>query len=102
LYFKGGAAWGITKHTVSGTGIDALFNVIPVTASTSETRWGWTIGAGLEYAFAPNWSVKAEYNYIDLGTERVNFTYVPTQTFGASANLDQVLHVAKAGINYRF
>lgn len=102
LYVKGGAAWAVSKHTVSGVGIDALFNVIPVSASTSETRWGWTVGAGVEYAFAANWSVKAEYNYIDLGTERVNFAYVPAQAFGASANLEQVLHVAKAGINYRF
>jgi outer membrane immunogenic protein len=103
LYVKGGGAWAITKHTVSGTGLDAAFNPIPVTASTSQTRWGWTIGAGVEYAFAANWSVKAEYNYIDLGTERVNFSYEPGPQFtGASANLEQVLHVAKAGINYRF
>lgn len=101
LYVKGGAAWGITKHTVNGMGlVGAGFG--PISASTSETRWGWTIGAGVEYAFAANWSVKAEYNYIDLGTERVNFTYQPPQFFGTSANLEQVLHVAKAGINYRF
>jgi outer membrane immunogenic protein len=101
LYVKGGAAWGITKHTVGGVGLVGL-GIGPISASTSETRWGWTIGAGVEYAFAANWSVKAEYNYIDLGTERVNFVYQPTQFFGASANLEQVLHVAKAGVNYRF
>lgn len=39
---------------------------------------------------------------IDLGTERINFVYQPAQFFGASANLEQVLHVAKAGVNYRF
>jgi len=101
LYMKGGAAWAITKHTVTGVGLVGL-GLGPISASTSETRWGWTIGAGLEYAFASNWSVKAEYNYIDLGSERVNFTYQPPQFTGASANLDQVLHVAKAGVNYRF
>ncbi len=101
LYVKGGAAWGVTKHTVLGFGLVGA-GAGPISASTSETRWGWTIGAGVEYAFAANWSVKAEYNYIDLGTERVNFIYQPPQPTNASASLEQVLHVAKAGINYRF
>ncbi len=37
----------------------------------SKTRTGWTIGAGSEYKFAPNWSVFLEYNYADFGTNGV-------------------------------
>jgi opacity protein-like surface antigen len=38
------------------------------TTSTSNDPSGWTVGGGLEYAFAPNWSAKVEYLYPDLGT----------------------------------
>lgn len=31
---------------------------------------GWTVGAGVEYMFAPNWSLKGEYMYADYGGER--------------------------------
>lgn len=108
FYVKGGGAWAVTKHTASAyfATLDPGFNLIKndVSGNTNQTRWGWTIGAGVEYAFAANWSLKAEYNYINLGSERVNFTYVPNPdlTSAASGNAEQILHVAKAGINYRF
>ncbi|WP_163202615.1 outer membrane protein, partial [Citrobacter koseri] len=35
------------------------------------TQWGWTVGAGVEYAVAPQWSVRAEYLYYDLGSKSV-------------------------------
>ena len=37
------------------------------TQSSSSTKTGWVAGAGVEWAFAPNWSMKAEYLYADLG-----------------------------------
>ncbi|MDC7788862.1 porin family protein [Rhodoplanes sp. TEM] len=100
FYAKGGAAWAHTKHTVGYT--DPAFPADNYHAEVDETRWGWTVGAGLEYAFLPNWSAKIEYNYIDLGDDRVTFTYTPAQTFGTSGADDLTLHVVKAGINYRF
>jgi outer membrane immunogenic protein len=58
LYAKGGAAVGSQSfglyNSASGIG---LF-------STSRTRWGGVVGAGLEYGFAPNWSVGVEYDYL--------------------------------------
>ncbi|MGY4287748.1 opacity protein-like surface antigen [Bradyrhizobium sp. LM2.7] len=35
----------------------------------SETRWGGTVGAGLEFGFAPNWSVGVEYDHLFMGQE---------------------------------
>src|SRR5438128_2480528 len=55
-YVKGGAA-------VVGEKYDAFTPGVPF-ASASETRWGATLGAGLEIGFAGNWSVGAEYNHI--------------------------------------
>lgn len=69
--------------------------------STTGTRFGWTVGAGLEWAFVKDWSFKAEYLYYDLG----NISHVMTDpffpaTFNASADLKG--NIARMGLNYRF
>ena len=46
----------------------------------SETRTGYTIGGGLEYAFTPNISLKGEYLYVDLGRDHVTASYTGTGT----------------------
>ncbi|UFS78620.1 outer membrane beta-barrel protein [Tardiphaga sp. 37S4] len=38
--------------------------------SESKVLSGWTVGAGVEYMFAPNWSLKGEYICADYGSER--------------------------------
>jgi outer membrane immunogenic protein len=94
LYVKAGAAWAHDKyHMNSFEFIDVL--------DGSQTRWGWMGGGGLEYAFAPDWSAKVEYNYLDLGTARVVFmdTVDPT---AVPIDIRQNLHLIKLGINYRF
>ena len=59
---------------------------------------GYTVGAGIEYLFTPNWSAKAEYQYYDFGKSRFVHpaALVPFGTF----NNDE--HTLKAGVNYRF
>ncbi|WP_187436465.1 outer membrane protein [Bradyrhizobium hipponense] len=59
----------------------------------SHTTAGWTIGAGAEVGFAPNWSAKLEYLYIDLSTSQFAITGVSN---GYSAS------VVRAGVNYHF
>lgn len=90
LYVKGGVAFADNDFHVRSS----LLGVPG--ASASETKVGWTVGAGLEYAFAPSWSAKVEYNYVDLGTDRVTFTD------GTLIDMDQTAHLLKFGINYRF
>jgi len=92
LYVKGGGAWAHDKYDVTVAGISA--------ATAAETRWGWTVGAGLEYAFSPAWSAKIEYNYMDFGTKTVTFTGIGGLT--GTADIGQNLNVVKAGFNYRF
>jgi outer membrane immunogenic protein len=67
-YVKGGAAVVGDKFDVYSTATGALLG------STSQTRWGGTVGAGLEFGFAPNWSVGVEYNHIFLQDKDVTFT----------------------------
>ena len=63
-YLKRGAAW-------SNANAAALAE--PVTAEASDfTMTGYTVGGGLEWMFAPGWSVFSEYNYTDFGTKNVN------------------------------
>ena len=67
-------------------------------SEVSLTRTGWTFGVGAEYAFTPNWSFAAQYNWIDLGDRDVNFALFP----GLAGNVDQTFHVFTLRMNYRF
>jgi outer membrane immunogenic protein len=85
-YITGGLAYG-------------SMNVGTNTGSETNSKAGWTVGAGLEYAFAGGWSSKLEYLYVDLGSTscRNAVCTLPldeTATFKAS--------VLRAGVNYRF
>jgi outer membrane immunogenic protein len=98
LYIKGGGAFAVEKHwaTLDLTG-ETLFT------TDRYTRWGWMAGAGIEYAFTPNWSVKAEYNYMDLGKKSPEFCTAATgANCNAPTSISQNLHVVKAGVNFRF
>ena len=67
FYVKGGGAWADDRFYTSRT-IDALLPAGTPLQIATETRWGWMVGVGVEYAFNQNWSVKGEYNHLDLGT----------------------------------
>jgi|SRR5579862_6607083 len=62
LFATGGAAFGDIK--VQNT----LDSAIGLSLNTDSTNIGWTVGGGLEYMFAPQWSVKVEYRHTDLGS----------------------------------
>jgi outer membrane immunogenic protein len=92
VYGKGGVAFA---HDINSLTDPAGFN-----SQDTLNRFGWTAGAGLEYAFAPNWSAKLEYDYLGFGTQTLNFS---TPTIGAvtptaSLNVQEV----KAGVNFHF
>jgi outer membrane immunogenic protein len=93
LYFQGGAAWRDTSVQLLSP---AGFQV----GSSSKTRTGWTVGAGSEYKFAPNWSVFLEYNYANFGTNTVNFTVPAVGTFTGSVKTDA--QMVLGGVNWRF
>jgi outer membrane immunogenic protein len=93
LYGKGGYAWRDNNAIgVSVAGAPAAF------ATTGGQKSGYTVGGGLEYMFAPNWSAKAEYQYYDFGT--TTFTAGPPGVLGARLRDDE--HSVKVGVNYRF
>ena len=85
-YVTGGAAFGDIRASTPGF------------AGSSTTNAGWTVGAGIEFAIAGNWTAKAEYLYVDLG----NFNC------GLGCGTAAVNHVSfsdnilRGGFNYRF
>jgi outer membrane immunogenic protein len=103
LYIKGGAA--VTSDRYQG--IVAGGALIGQTFDTAnETRWGGTVGVGLEYGFAPNWSVALEYDHLFMGTHNNTFTIVlPGPTVGLPSraiDIGQDADMITARINYRF
>jgi outer membrane immunogenic protein len=93
VYGKGGYAWRDNPNLgVNVAGAPVAFT------TNGNHRDGWTLGAGLEYMFAPNWSAKAEYQYYNFGT--TTFTSGPPAVVGTRFRDDD--HTVKVGVNYRF
>jgi outer membrane immunogenic protein len=109
VYATGGLAYGATNHTYSLAFANPPFNDA-ASSNVTDTKAGYVVGAGIEWAFYQNWSVKAEYLYYNLG--RSTDVTVPggrtltlvnagtvrslSNTFSDSGNLVRV------GVNYRF
>jgi outer membrane immunogenic protein len=101
FYGKAGYGWanGSGSATVTNLTTGASYAI-----GGDGTRSGWLVGGGIEYAFAPNWTVKGEYNYLNTGKSRTFF--VPaTGTFLAgdvfhSGGRD--IQMVKFGFNYLF
>ena len=85
---------GYAGGEVRGSLFDAT---LPASFSNSGWQSGYAIGAGIEYAFTNNISVKAEYLFSQLG-EKTYFAADPT--FANRSGLD--VSMVRAGINYRF
>jgi len=108
LYGKAGGAWVHDSYVARCTGLGNCNGFPPGTDLTTRVgndRVGWMLGVGAEYAFTANWSVKAEYNYIDLGTDTVRLQTVVFAPFINSVHdidIRQRMSVAKVGVNYRF
>ena len=70
LYAKGGLAWVRNHVALQGNNIDR--GVAPQDAtSLTYNQWGWTVGAGLEQALTPAWSLKFEYDYLRFADKDV-------------------------------
>jgi outer membrane immunogenic protein len=93
LYVKGGAAWEQTSGTINGSALGLS------SESHSMTNSGWVVGGGIEYAFAPQWSAKIEYNYMGFANKTVAY---PITTAGTVNFTNQSLQTITAGLNYRF
>ena len=92
LYAKGGYAYAERRD-------DLYFGGAPFLGAYDRGhRDGYTVGAGLEYMFAPSWSLKGEYMYYNFDRYRFS-TPVVLAPFGDWRN---DVHTVKVGLNYHF
>ncbi|MDX8531176.1 porin family protein [Mesorhizobium sp. VK25A] len=89
LYAHGGLAYGKTEHRLDLGGTNVF--------SESQTRTGWTVGAGVEYAITDRISFGTEYAFVDLGAKQIL-----DNGEGLTINDDVDLHTLKAFVNFRF
>ena len=88
VYGTGGVAFGDIQ---TGFNPPAIFD--------SSISVGWTAGAGIEYAFAQNWSAKIEYLYVDLGSVSCS-----SANCGSAVPFTVPLteNIVRAGVNFKF
>src|SRR5579871_4197697 len=107
LYGKAGGGWvGSNSLTITNlnTGLQVTcgsFNGFG--NSCSNSTGGWLLGAGFEYAFTNNWTVKLEYDYLGLGsrtfTVPVGSPFLVGDTFTTN---NRNVQMVKVGVNYLF
>jgi outer membrane immunogenic protein len=116
LYATGGVALGALDSYTQVAHLNSFPRLFPdqfvtdYSGAYRQNRIGWTAGGGIEWAFANNWTAKAEFLYVDLGS----FDYLsPRTTFGTMVNgvtdgrmwntsIKAQEYVARVGINYLF
>jgi outer membrane immunogenic protein len=114
LFFgTGGFAYGQVNHAASvfnnsgvsfsTFGVDCARHSLCYAGSSSRIATGWTAGGGIEYAFMRNWTVRAEYLYVNLGSDSFPINSVATfpTNLGVSYT-DTHFNLVRVGANYRF
>jgi outer membrane immunogenic protein len=111
LYATGGLAYGHVDYAANANFTPQGTQQYP--AAFSKTKAGWTAGAGVEWAFANNWSVKFEYLYFDLGDESTIANGIPGLAGGSCGggptvfcqvgyNWETTGNIVRGGVNYKF
>ena len=97
---RGRLGWAVDNVLLYGTGGVAIVDgkisasALGVTLSAEKSHVGWTAGGGVEWAFAPHWTAKAEYLYLDTGDIEI------ASGFGGTLNGRIQDNIVRAGLNY--
>ena len=95
LYFKGGGAVIADRNDIFAGGT-------VLGTSSGDNRWGGTVGAGIEFSFAPNWSAAFEYNHLFIANGNSSFT---NSIGGALISSDRIhgdADLVSVHVNYRW
>ncbi|TMJ05906.1 MAG: porin family protein [Alphaproteobacteria bacterium] len=94
-YVKGGAAVTNDRYSTFFTATNVTYN------EARESRWGGVVGTGIEFGFAPNWSVALEYDHLFMGSKDVTFP-VSALAVTRSDHIRQDVDMGTVRVNYRF
>lgn len=102
VYGTGGWAWGNNSatHTMTCAGAACPGTTIPFTGgnySYSNSLSGWTAGAGIEWGFVPNWTLRVEYLHLEFDNVATNA--VGSDVIGGFANTFTVHGVSSGGVD---
>ncbi len=102
VYGTGGVAYGNIKAN-GGYIAPGLANAV-WQGSMSDTKFGWTLGVGAEYALTNNITAKLEYLYYDLGKGDVVMGAANVAAAGVSPayRMENRGNIVRAGLNYKF
>ena len=80
---------------------DSFSGPLVITTTSNADYVGWTGGGGIEWALSPNWSIRGEYLYADLGSKTYNFyETAPGDHITGKAKI--TTSVARGAVNFRF
>jgi outer membrane immunogenic protein len=96
FYLTGGAAFGHIKNAFTFF----LGDAVAFSITQNEMKAGWTVGAGVEHMFAPNWTARAEWRYVDFGKTGVACTGSCGES--PSGEFSNALMLGLIGVNYKF
>jgi outer membrane immunogenic protein len=94
LYFKAGGAVIADRN-------DIVSGATTIATSAGDNRWGGTVGAGVEFSFAPNWSAALEYNHLFITNANTTFTN-PVSGFVSSDCIHGDTDLVAVHVNYRW
>jgi outer membrane immunogenic protein len=99
FYATAGGAYGRLNET-----LDLRFAGSELFNSTSDNKFGWVAGGGIESSLGGNWTAKVEYLYMDLGTITATLggALAPPQSIAFTNTTKLHDNIVRAGLNYRF
>lgn len=103
FYVLGGFAWEHKRLNNPGF----VPGIVSFNPESTGTKPGATVGAGVEWALAGNWSAFLQYNFMDFGRRAAMFTEPDPAVAAITGSrfteiIREDVHVIKAGLNYRF
>jgi outer membrane immunogenic protein len=95
FYFKGGGAVIADRNNLVTNG-----NIFA--SSAGDNRWGGTLGAGVEFSFAPNWSAALEYDHLFIANSSTTFTNIAGGAVVSTDRLRGDADLVSVRVNYRW
>jgi outer membrane immunogenic protein len=100
VYATGGFAFGGVQDELAVTAVSPGATATK-SVKKDDTATGFVVGGGVEHFVSPAWSVKGEYQYIDLGSQNLGAIATSNGVIATgAANLEHTYHTVRVGLNY--